>query len=141
MGKLFEGTLISDLEYFMQLVAMVGVLYLVYKESNLKLKLEGMYTSGAGLRYDTEFTGTNQARYSGHKLETMSSHSMEAPVFYSSPFTGDNPEIDQSADMYSDPDVITARAAAASKAASSSAVSKETMANLTNALYGRNVAM
>ena len=97
-----------------------------------------MYTSGATMRYDTEFTGTNQARYAGHKMESMSSHSMEAPVFHSAPFTGDNPEIDQVGDMYSDPDVITARAAAAAK---SSGVSKETMANLTNALYGRNVAI
>lgn len=58
--KVLSG--LAPYELLMLAITMVGVLYLCLKDSGLKVSREGMYTSGAGLRFDVVDDAGNRAR-------------------------------------------------------------------------------
>lgn len=60
--KVLSG--LAPYELLMLAITMVGVLYLCLKDSGLKVSREGMYTSGASLRFDVEDDAGNRARSS-----------------------------------------------------------------------------
>lgn len=104
MGKAFEG--LGDWEYVMLAVTMVGVVWLVMKQANIKLNVsqEGYLVQTAGtLGFNQLSTSTTHAGTSGFSVGGM-----EPPTFHVAPYdpnelTGVNWNVMDD----SDPDFVT----------------------------------
>lgn len=107
MAKLLEDAL-GSWEYVMLAVTMVGVVWLVMKQANIKLNVsqEGyLVQTAGGLGFDTVSTGTTHA---GTSRSGFSVGGMEPPTFHVAPYdpnelTGVNWNVMDD----SDPDFVT----------------------------------